>query len=245
MSYGIWAFLFICTLCTSLISAVVGMGGGVILLSLMTIFLPLGVVIPIHGMVQLFSNGIRVGFLRKHVRRDFLFPYLLGVPLGIIPSVLLIRQFDNEAIPLFLVATLIMYTLFRPRKLPSWKINPRRFFILGVVVGFFSLFIGATGPLLAPFFIRDDLRKEEVVATKSSMQIVTHVAKIPSFLYLDFPYQDYLLYIFALTVAAWIGTKYGVRLLKKLEQNIFEKLFKLALFTAGVRLYYKIFAPWW
>ena len=240
MSYGFWAFLLICTLCTSLISAVVGASGGVILLGLMTFFLPIGVVIPLHGVIQLFSNGMRVLFLRKHVRRDFLIPYVLGIPFGIVPSILFIQNFDDKILPLFLVATLIMYTLFRPKTLLSWKFNPRWFFFHGIVAAFLGLFIGATGPLLASFLIRDDLDKEELVATKAAMQACIHLVKIPSFLYLSFPYQDYLLPISTFIIAAWIGTQYGVFLLRRLEQSTFEKLFKSMLFIAGLRLYYKI-----
>ena len=217
------------------------MSGGVILLISMTFFFPLGHVVPIHGMVQMFSNGTRVWLLREYVRRDFIVPYLLGLPFGIIPSVLLIKQFPYEALPLFLLATLIMYTLFRPKSFPALKISPKWFFIHGVVAAFLCLFIGAVGPFLAPFFIRDDLPKEQVVATKAAMQLFAHLIKIPSFLYLGFAYQDYFLLIVAMTAAAWLGTKYGVYLLKNLQQNWFDKLFRIFLFMAGLRLYYRVF----
>ena len=244
MSYGVLAFLFISTFATSLISSVIGMSGGIILLGLMTFVLPMSVVIPVHGIVQLFSNGARAGLLYKYVRKDFLLPYILGIPFGIIPSILLIREFNNRSLPLFLVATLIMYTLFRPEKLPSWKINPRWFFIHGAVAAFLGLFIGAIGPFLAPFFIRDDLSKEEVVSTKAAMQVLIHVIKIPSFFYLGFRYGDHLSYVLILIAAAWIGTKCGVNLLRGLKQRLFEKLFRIVLLTSGLQLYYKVFTSW-
>ena len=244
MPYGILAFLFVSTFFTSLISSVMGMSGGIILLSLMSFVLPMNVVIPVHGIVQLFSNGARAGLLYKHVRKDFMLPYLLGIPFGIIPSILLIQKFDNRNLPLFLVATLIMYTLFRPKSFPSWKIDSRWFFIHGVVAAFLSLFIGAIGPFLAPFFLRDDLSKEEVVSTKAAMQVLIHVIKIPSFLYLNFSYGEYWPYIVVPIVAAWVGTKYGVGLLKKLKQSLFEKLFRIILLASGLQLYGRVFFSW-
>ena len=49
--------LIISALITSSISAVIGMGGGIILLGIMAIFIPDGfLVIALHGMIQLFSN---------------------------------------------------------------------------------------------------------------------------------------------------------------------------------------------
>ena len=219
----------------------VGMSGGIVLLIFMTPFLPLSHVVPFHGAVQLSSNATRVWLLRKHIRRDFVIPYIIGIPFGVIPSILFIEEFQSQRLAFFLIATLIFYALFRPKKLPPLKIHSHWFVILGVVAGFLALLIGAVGPFLAPFLIRDDLSKEEVVATKAVMQTFVHFIKIPSFLYLGFAYGDYLWEIVALIVAAWLGTQFGVRFLKGLRQDIFEKLFKGFMFIAGLRLYYKVF----
>ncbi|MCY4643088.1 MAG: sulfite exporter TauE/SafE family protein [Bacteriovoracales bacterium] len=236
-----WPFLFACTLVTSIISAVVGMSGGVILLVIMSLFMPFHLVIPLHGTVQLFSNGIRAWLLRKSVRKDFLIPFLLGIPLGLAPALWIIGEFHYERWAFFFIATLIVYSLFRPKKWPPLKMNPRWFFVHGIIAAFFCLFVGAVGPFLAPFFIRDDLSKEEVVSTKAGMQTFIHLVKIPSFFYLGFSYGQYWPQILILTMAAWIGTKIGIRVLGNLDQRLFEKLFKLFLSLAAIRLYYKVF----
>ena len=52
--------LIVSAFITSSISAVLGMGGGIILLGIMAIMIPEGYkVIALHGMVQLFSNSTR------------------------------------------------------------------------------------------------------------------------------------------------------------------------------------------
>ena len=52
--------LTIGALITSSISAVIGMGGGIILLAIMAIIIPEGyMVIALHGVIQMFSNGTR------------------------------------------------------------------------------------------------------------------------------------------------------------------------------------------
>ena len=38
------------------VSAITGMGGGVFLFSMMTFTLPITTIVPVHGLVQLFSN---------------------------------------------------------------------------------------------------------------------------------------------------------------------------------------------
>ena len=241
VSPALLLFLFVSALATSVISAVIGMSGGIILLGLMTLFLPLSVVIPLHGTTQLFSNGTRAFLLRSYIKKSFFIPFLLGIPPGIFLSLFLIKEFQNESVPLFLVACLIMYSLMRPKKLPPLRVEKAGFFFLGVVAAFMCLFIGAVGPFLAPFFLRDDVKKEEVISTKAAMQFLIHVVKIPSFIYLGFAYLDYWVPILILMGAAWLGTKWGIHLLKGIPQSLFEKLFKIFLFLAALRLYYKVF----
>jgi hypothetical protein len=47
--------------------------------------------------------------------------------------------------------------------------------------GAFLVFFGAVGPLIARFFLRSDISKEELVATKAACQWAGHLVKIPLF----------------------------------------------------------------
>ena len=53
---------------------------------------------------------------------------------------------------------------------------------LGAGTAVLTVLVGVTGPWVSAFFLRDDLSKEQVVATKAAIQTVGHVAKIPAFL---------------------------------------------------------------
>ena len=59
------SILFIVAMLTSILSGVIGMGGGILLFSCMTLFLTLDVIVPVHGVVQLSSNSSRVWMLRQ------------------------------------------------------------------------------------------------------------------------------------------------------------------------------------
>ena len=52
---------------TSLVTAVMGVGGGVMLMIFMLMFYPPLTVIPVHGVVQLGSNASRAFFLRDYI----------------------------------------------------------------------------------------------------------------------------------------------------------------------------------
>ena len=68
-------------LATSALTAAAGIGGGLVLISVMASFLPPIVVIPIHGVVQLLSNSSRGLLLVRHVVWPL---FALYVPLQIV-----------------------------------------------------------------------------------------------------------------------------------------------------------------
>lgn len=211
---------------TSIISVVVGMAGGIVLLSLMTFVMPVSQLIPIHGAIQLVSNSSRCFYLRRSVIKPIFFYFLVGLPFGTFTAIKIIKSLDSSTLPLVLILCLILYTLLKPKKMPEIKIPYWGFFLIGICIGILGPLIGATGPFLAPFFLREDFTKDQTVATLSSIQTVGHLIKIPTFLYLGFAYLDYALIIVLMSFATILGTRYGVRLLGKMDERFFRLLFR-------------------
>ena len=213
--------------------------GGVLFLSVLTFFVTYQSLIPIHGAVQLFSNSSRTWILRKHIKKEFFWFFMLGCMAGVLIAIFLIGTVKSKTIPYLLISALIFYSIFRPKKLPQMIIPNWGFIFVGIVSGILGMVIGATGPFLAPFFLRDDLSKEEIVATKSSMQTFVHFTKIPAFLYLGFSYKENILLIAILCISAIVGTNVGVRILRGIDEKLFFIIFKSILFIAALRLIYK------
>ena len=62
--------LIIAAFITSSISAILGMGGGIILLGIMAILIPEGyMVIALHGFIQLISNTTRTYVFRDYIKK--------------------------------------------------------------------------------------------------------------------------------------------------------------------------------
>ena len=57
---------------TAVLSGVLGMAGGIALLGVLLVYLPPLVAIPLHGVIQLVSNGSRVIVQREHARFDWI-----------------------------------------------------------------------------------------------------------------------------------------------------------------------------
>jgi len=232
---------------TSSISAVIGMGGGIILLGIMAILIPEGyMVIALHGMIQLFSNFTRSIIFRNHIKINIIKEFSIGSSIGLFVSALIILiliqifQVDSANKIKFdilkpLIGIFILWYLFIKKSKQKKKINT--FIWPGGLSGVSSVFIGATGPLIAPFFINDKLNKENIIANKAACQVVSHLGKIPLFMYFfNVSYFSELDVLVPLIIAVFIGTNFGKYLLKFIPENLFKILFKYALTIIAIKL---------
>lgn len=231
--------LFLAALAASTISGIVGMAGGVTLLAAMTIMMPWPIVVPIHGIVQLASNMTRALILFKNVHRPSTFGFLLGLPLGGSVAYWILKGMEAADWVLWFVVLTILYVVFRPKRLPEIKLSPKGFFVLGAVASCLGAFLGATGPLMAPFYVRSDMDKKQIVATKAACQLGVHLTKVPIFLGLSFAYQEHYEAILVMIVGVVLGTLLGTFLLGKVSQELFLKLAKAALLVVAFGLVYR------
>ncbi len=225
---------------TSIISAIIGMGGGVTLLGIMAIIIPNGyIVVAFHGVIQLVSNVTRTTVYREHVYQPILKKFFIGIIPGLFFAVLfiigLINYFDFQSASEFkidflkpLIGIYIIWFLYLKKKK---KIQSDRIFLLmGILSGLVTVFIGAAGPLIAPFFIDRNLSKENIVATKAACQAIGHIGKIPIFIYFfDVNYFHHWHVLLPLVISVYFGTRIGKRYLGKLSEKLFSRLFRFVL----------------
>jgi len=239
--------LIIAAFITSSISAVLGMGGGIILLGIMAIIIPEGYkVIALHGVVQLFSNSTRTYVFRKYINtkliRQFFIGALIGVCISIIIILMLINYFNVqsanqikvEVLKPFIGFFIVWYLFLKPPKKEK-KINS--FIPVGLIAGLSSIFVGAVGPLIAPFFLKKEFNKEHIIANKAASQMITHFSKIPLFIYFfNMDYRTEVDILLPLILAVYIGTNFGKKILSFIPELLFKKLFKITLFIIAIRL---------
>jgi uncharacterized membrane protein YfcA len=227
---------------TSALSAATGVGGGILLFSVMTLYFPIHILIPIHGIIQFFNNVFIVVFLKQHLKKSLIWPFFWGSLVGIAFGAYAVDKIIKTHFPQVIIILLIAYTLFRPKKLPALDVQHKNFCWVGLITGFLGMIAGAIDPVLGPFFIRNDLKKEEIIANKALMQAIVHFAKIPVFYFLGFDYLPYLGFCVMTNIACIFGTKFGIIMLNKMNEKLFLLVFKIALAATGLRLIYKVFA---
>jgi len=128
---------------TSLLTAVAGLGGGMLLLALMAQLFAPAVLIPLHGIAQFFSNANRGVIHRKSIEWTYLRPFVLGSVIGAFAFIPLVVFVDATLGALALGLFILLVTWF-----PKWLNVSRLPFILsGALTSGIGVLFGATGPL--------------------------------------------------------------------------------------------------
>ena len=230
------------SLVTSALTAAAGIGGGLVLLSVMASFLPPVVVIPTHGVVQLGSNAGRAALMRRRIDRRILPPFVLGSVLGIVLGAKLFVALPTPVLKAIL-GLFILAVVWLP-KLKASHIPNRGFTLVGIVGSFFTMFVGATGPFVASFITPDRLERHAVVATHAACMTVQHTLKVVAFGFLGFAFLSWAPLLTAMIGAGFLGTMLGRRLLDRLPHQIFARVFKVILTVLALRLVYAAASSW-
>jgi uncharacterized membrane protein YfcA len=223
---------------TAVLSALAGLGGGIILLAVLAQFFAPVVAIPIHGGIQLVANGSRAYLLRGEIAwKAVLWSSLLLFPASLL-GVLVATSVPEDATRAALGIFALVIT-WRPSLL-MWRGNnqmPEQTLIgVGAASGFINTTVGASGPVTSPFFRAVTASHAAFVATAAASQVIAHISKVGAFLIDGFPIEDHLLTIgvgaAAVTVGSWIGT----RLLGRVEERYLGWIFRAVLTALAVRL---------
>ncbi|GGB76623.1 MULTISPECIES: sulfite exporter TauE/SafE family protein [Henriciella] len=169
--------ILIATLVTAFISGIFGMAGGLILMGVLTALLPVATAMIVHGAIQMVSNGWRAWLLRGHIDWAIFARYALGSVAAVVLLVLLAWRPDKTMVYLLLGLTPLMVWI--PKSIVDLNIQKRgQAEIAGFVVQALNTLAGVAGPLLDLFFVRTDMTRQAIVATKSATQVMAHLVKI-------------------------------------------------------------------
>jgi uncharacterized membrane protein YfcA len=162
---------------TAALSGVFGMAGGLVLMGGLAVVLPVSAAFVTHGLLQLTANGWRAVLHRRHVAWRIVGVYAVGsLAAGIAVSLIALTPSKPG---LFLFMGLLPGLLWLPQ---SWlrldAARPEQALLSGLMVTGVNLTAGVAGPLLDIFFVRTELTRHVIVATKAATQVFAHLAKI-------------------------------------------------------------------
>jgi uncharacterized membrane protein YfcA len=235
------AGLVVLSFITSMLTAAVGIGGGLLMLTVMVSFLPPIIVLPVHGVIQLGSNGGRMAVMRQHVDWRIWGYFAIGSILGVILAGQVFINLSLEVLRAVL-GLFVLYAVWTPKLRPS-NIALKGYTLVGVGTTFITMFVGATGPLVSSFLSPEKLGRERVVATLAACMTAQHGLKGIAFGVLGFYFQPWIPVIVIMIATGFLGTLLGRRILKKLPERLFSQLFRIVLTVLSGRLLYLAITP--
>lgn len=192
---------------TSLLTAAVGIGGGLGLLSVMPAFMPMSAVVPLHGVTQFVSNASRFVFDYRHADTRLLPAYLAGACLGGTAGYFFIGRVPD----LYLSAALGGFILLCTWTSLVMKLGKvfTNFFSIAFIQTFLSLFVASVGLISQPVLIKQGLAKNRVIVTHAMQMSVLHGLKVFAFVVAGFPFLRYWQIALVMIVASAVGSYFG------------------------------------
>lgn len=227
-------WLTIAALLTSLLTALIGLGGGVVLMLLMPGLMPLAAIIPVHAVVQFVSNLSRVGFALGEVDWKLIPPLLLGSVAGAALGSQTVGLVSLDWLPAVAGVLILLVTW-----LPAGKLiptGPRALVLLGFYQTSLGMLAGATGPLGAAVLAKIRAQREWLVVNTGVYMMLNHGVRALTFALMGFafaPWLDTILWMsLGMTAGAWVGT----RLRQRLPQKNFDVIFRWLVTVLALRM---------
>ncbi|GDX82363.1 permease [Deltaproteobacteria bacterium] len=205
---------------TAVLSATLGLAGGLVLMGVFTWALPVPEAMVLHGLTQLLANGGRAVTLRAHLQTRGLLYYAGGAAFAALVASLV--AFSPPRAVVYLGIGLVPFVaLAVPRSRHHDVATPTGAALAGLLVSGTQALFGVAGPILDVFFLSGRMERRAVVATKAATQVVSHALKILVFLplvALDGRLGGLALLCMA---AAGLGTQVGTHILERIPEATF------------------------
>lgn len=238
------AMLIIASAATSAVTASLGIGGGVLLLAIMAVAMPPAAIIPVHGMVQLGSNLSRASMTLRHINLRLILWFAPGALIGAWLGSLFLVQLPLTLVQLC-IALFILLLCWGP-PIPAMATGAVGTLFAAAATTFVSLFVGATGPLVAAF-VKQQQQGERfsTVATFASAMCLQHAPKAIIYGAAGFVFAEWLGLILMMILSGAAGTWLGLRLLRRLSDQRFTLIFNVLLTLLAARLIWQAASAYW
>ncbi len=229
-----WSLVFVSYL-TSAITAALGIGGGVTLLSIMANLLPATAVIPVHGVVQLGSNLGRLTTLHRFVDWRLVLWFSIGSLIGSVAGAGAATRLPGEGLQIAMGA-FILYTAW----FPAFSLPAGRKFIslLGGVTSFVGMIVGGVAPFVFAAIKSMFAERTALVGTLAAMISGQQLLKVVFFGFFGFVFTDWYLMIALMVITGYLGTLTGRIFLERFTADQVQPILKVVLTLMGLRLLY-------
>lgn len=219
---------------TSAFAGATGLGGGLMLLSVLPNFLPAAAIIPLHAVTQWISNASRLSMGFKHVDKGLVRPLVIGAVAGAALGATLYSKLPTDYLPLILGVWVLWLTWIPQPQLPIPK--KFTFVFLGFYQSAISMALGATGPLGTALLMRNSKDREYLVINTALYMSISHTCRVTAFTLLGFSFIDWWSELTILCTGAVLGSWLGTRIRPYIRQELALSILKGILTILAIRL---------
>ncbi|NMA99761.1 MAG: TSUP family transporter [Phyllobacteriaceae bacterium] len=219
---------------TSTLSGVLGMAGGLLLLATLLALLPVATAIAVQGAIQIVANGSRAWFSREHI--DWRVLGFICIGLAGAAVVLFILRYTPDLAAVCIAIGLMPILVWIPKHwLALDASKPVHAVLCGFLGGGLNLAVGVSGPAVDIFFIRTQMDRRRIVATKAATQVISHAAKVVFYgaVATAMGTGDWILVLIAAPFAV-AGTNLGYHILQRLSDEGFHKWTRWIVTAIGI-----------
>jgi uncharacterized membrane protein YfcA len=224
-----------------IISTIAGGGGSLILVPIVGLILGAQAAAPVISLGNTINRPVRLVLFWEHIDWSVSKYYIPGGITGALIGGYLFATISVEwlqiVVGLFLISTVFQYNFGKSER--SFTVKRVYFLPLGLVVSLFSALIGATGPVLNPFYLNYGLEKEDLIGTKTVNSFLVGLTKIGSYTFFGALTGKLWLYGLVLGVAAGVASYVGKQILGQISSKTFRVLVIALMVISGIVMIYR------
>jgi uncharacterized membrane protein YfcA len=218
------AALVAAVLPTAFLSGIFGMAGGMILMGILLAIMPLAAAMVLHGFTQMASNGWRAWLWRAHIHWPVVGTYAVGALLaaGLFAA---LQLAPSKSVALITIGLMPFLGMLLPSRLAPNVAGRWQGCVCGAICTVLMFMAGVSGPIFDVFFVRSNLDRREIIATKAVIQTLGHFLKIAYFGQLLAGTTDQIApaAVFLVIALAVIGTQLSRRVLDLMSDAQFRR----------------------
>lgn len=230
----VYLFLFAAATISFTFSVLAGGGGALFLVPIANITLGTAATAPVINLGTFIARPMRLLLFWNHVDWQVVGAYAPAAAISASLSAYFFTKVDvlwlQIGIGIFLISTIFQKRLLKIGISSAlWMFYP-----LGVIVAAIGTIVGATGPVVNPFYMNYALTKEQIIATKTANSFLVGIAQISAYGAFGLLNQKLFFYGLCIGAGAMVGNSSGKWWLGKISEQTFRKILIAFMFGSGL-----------
>lgn len=228
---------FVIAFVAAAVASVTGFGSATILIPFAGLVIDLKQAIVLVAFFHFFSNAFRLVSLRRFVDKRIALIYGLPSIAFALLGAWLFGSVDVSVLSIGFAVFIVIFAIYSLIS-PSLTLPDRNSALVvgGALSGFTAGLIGFGGAIRSMFLVSTKIEKEVYIATSAAIVVVVDVSRISVYLAGGSLDAQYYWYIIPLIAIAFMGTRVGIRLLKRLPGQVVKRAVLVLLILVGLKM---------